>query len=118
MSESNSSAATPATPQIVHEAEAQRQHIRINLPASISVQGHNFKLADWSVGGVSLLIDGATPSFLQAGTTTEANMHFEFLGFSLTVPTQLEINASSGNRVGCKFVNMDRNHVCLCAFVG
>ena len=100
-----------ASPQMVHEAEAQRQHIRISLPASVVIDGNAYNLADWSVGGISVLQDGSgrLPAHLREGTTTDATLLFEFFGFSLNVPIQLEVNATGGNRIGCKFVNMDRN---------
>ena len=42
-----------ATVQIVHEAEAQRQHARYRLPARVKVNGGTYEIRD-SVGGFSI----------------------------------------------------------------
>ena len=65
MTESAKNTATlSGTPQLVHETEAQRQHIRISLPASIHIDGKNYTLADWSVGGISVILNkGAIENF-------------------------------------------------------
>lgn len=98
------------SPQLVHEAEAQRQHIRISLPASIHIDGNNYTLSDWSVGGISVVLDkdATTPTQLQTGSTVQAILQFSFDGFALSVPVTMEACERNGDRVGCKFVNTDR----------
>lgn len=105
------SAAVSATPQVVHEAEAQRQHIRISLPASVYIASRNYALADWSVGGISLLLDEGElpPAHLAQGSNIDGYLQFQFNGFSLSVPVKMEVGFTKGNRVGCKFTDMDRN---------
>jgi alginate biosynthesis protein Alg44 len=111
MSNTESPKKLETSPQLVHEAEAQRQHIRINLPASAYIEGKNYQLSDWSVGGISLVLEKGenTPSYLQEGQTTQAHLQFQFDGFGITVPVKLSINSVRGNRVGCQFIEMDRN---------
>src|SRR5215210_6143831 len=48
------SAVRAATVQVVHEAEAQRQHARYRLPARVRVNGTTYTIHDWSVGGFSI----------------------------------------------------------------
>ena len=99
-----------AVPQMVHEAEAQRQHIRINLPASIHINGANYPLSDWSVGGISILPDnGRLPAGVGKGSTVEGILQFQFDGFALSVPSTLEIGFANNDKIGCKFSAMDRN---------
>lgn len=99
------------TPQVVHEAEAQRQHIRINLPASIYIDGHHYGLTDWSAGGISITLrpGEAAPANAQQGAKINGTLQFQFDGFVLSVPAQLEIGFVTDGRLGCKFVDMDRN---------
>ncbi|MDG1287753.1 MAG: HlyD family efflux transporter periplasmic adaptor subunit [Rickettsiales bacterium] len=104
--------ASNAAPQMVHEAEAQRQHIRINLPASVHIDGQNYPLADWSVGGISVVLEGnmsAPATMREKGSVVDSILQFQFDGFALSVPVQLEVGFTSDDRIGCKFVNSDRN---------
>ncbi len=99
-----------AVPQMVHEAEAQRQHIRINLPASIHISGTNYPLSDWSVGGISILpANGQLPSGMSEGSQIDGVLQFQFDGFALSVPAVLEVGFVSHDKLGCKFNTMDRN---------
>ena len=38
-------------PQIVHEAEVHRQHIRLKIPIQVEIDGVRYTVDDWSVGG-------------------------------------------------------------------
>ena len=38
-------------PQIVHEAEIHRQHVRLRIPIAVEVDGTRFTVDDWSMGG-------------------------------------------------------------------
>ncbi len=108
----NPTESVSATPQMVHEAEAQRQHIRINLPASIHINGQNYPLADWSVGGISVVLENgvsAPADMRQNGSVVDSVLQFQFEGFALSVPVQLEVGFVNADRIGCKFVNSDRN---------
>lgn len=99
-----------AVPQMVHEAEAQRQHIRINLPASVYVGGENYALSDWSVGGISILSkDGRLPSGAAQGSVIDGALQFQFDGFALSVPCKMSVEFANQQKIGCKFVDLDRN---------
>ncbi len=99
-------------PNLVHEAEAQRQHIRIPLPAQVTVAGITIPAADWSNGGVGLQLPEsvAFPLQFQHGNKLDATIYFPFEGFGMSLPVMLEItyaDAAKG-RVGCKFEGMNR----------
>lgn len=99
-----------AVPQMVHEAEAQRQHIRISLPASIHINGINYPLADWSVGGISILpANGQLPSGVTEGSNIDGVLQFQFDGFALSIPAKMEAGFVRHDKIGCKFNSMDRN---------
>ncbi len=99
-----------SAPSMVHESEAQRQHIRINLPASVLINGHHYRLDNWSVGGISINLEGdlAAPNLAQ-GANYDGVLHFSFDGFNINVPCKLHVSSATSKRVGCKFVEGDRN---------
>ncbi len=100
------------SPNLVHEAEAQRQHIRIPLPVHVSVAGITVVAMDWSNGGVGLQLPDGTPfpKELQQGHKLDATILFPFEGFGMSLPVRVEITYSDANkgRVGCRFVEMNR----------
>ena len=38
-------------PQIVHEAEVHRQHVRLRIPIAVEIDGTRYSVDDWSMGG-------------------------------------------------------------------
>jgi alginate biosynthesis protein Alg44 len=99
-------------PTIVHEAEAQRQHIRIPLPVRVEIAGVVVTAMDWSNGGVGLQMpEGINfPAQFKQGNVLDATLMFPFEGFGMTLPVTVEItyaDAQSG-RIGCRFHNLNR----------
>ena len=41
-------------PQIVHEAEIHRQHVRLRIPIAVEIDGTRFGVDDWSMGGLGV----------------------------------------------------------------
>ncbi len=97
--------------QLVHEAEAQRQHVRVALPAIIEINGHNYATNDWSVSGVSLQ-SGDAPA-LKAKKRYAAIMHFNFKGFNLSVPIELEVMHLKAETAGCRFSNQSERQISI-----
>ncbi len=101
-----------ANPNIVHEAEAQRQHIRIPLPVRVMIAGQTYMASDWSNGGVGLQVAEGTsfPMALALGSKCDAVIHFPFEGFGMTLPVQLRITHAGrdSGKVGCAFENLNR----------
>ncbi len=104
---------------IVHEAEVQRQHIRLQLPTEITVGEHTYSTYDWSSGGFGIQLnpagaDAAMQRFAQ-GTIAEGLMKFQFDGFQLVVPMQFEVRYcnTKQQRIGCRFTNVDKRHIAI-----
>ena len=118
---------TAYTKPIVHEAEVQRQHVRLQLPISITIRGIASDVLDWSNSGVAF---ATAPYHIQqivfnAGETLDATLVFSFGGFTLHVPVLCEVRHlnSDGSRVGCRFQGMsERNlsimHYLVSAYIG
>lgn len=99
---------------MVHEAEAQRQYVRVNLPAAATIENEHYKLEDWSVGGISLLIPSdmtKLPSYIREDALLDTQLHFMFDGFALNIPVQLRVQHvdTSKGKIGCEYENMPRN---------
>lgn len=107
------------TASIVHEAEVQRQHIRLQLPAEIELQGKRYTTYDWSSGGFAIQLPGSGAdellSRLPVGKIDEGKMRFVFDGFELMVPMQFEVRYSGAQqkRIGCRFTNVDKRHIAI-----
>lgn len=94
---------------IVHEAETQRQHVRIRLPLQVEIDGHSYPAADWSKAGLALKLDSNTRTAdLRRGHTYAAVLHYPFDGFALSMPVDLEVTQrdETANRAGCRFLHL------------
>ena len=91
----------------VHEAEAQRQHVRLRIPVNI-VLDENYQTYDWSVGGFA--IDTAEP-FDKDDSPMDLTLQFKFRGFSMQLELQAELRHTSRlkdgtYRSGFQFINV------------
>ena len=41
-------------PQVVHESEVHRQHVRLKIPIGIEIDGSRYDVDDWSMGGFGI----------------------------------------------------------------
>ena len=65
-------------PQIVHEAEIHRQHVRLRIPIGVEIDGTRFGVDDWSMGGLGV----ASPiSSRQPGERFAVRLIFPFEDF-------------------------------------
>ena len=69
-------------PQIVHEAEIHRQHVRLRIPIAVEIDGTRFGVDDWSMGGFG--VAGPITS-RQPGERFPARLIFPFEDFELTL---------------------------------
>jgi alginate biosynthesis protein Alg44 len=96
---------------VVHEAEAQRQHPRVRIPATLHVgpngRGHAYRVLDVSLGGFAFDSNGDDYRFdsMHRGTLDFA---IEPLGLSLPVNFSVRNLDRTGRRIGCEFQDMDR----------
>ena len=101
--------------QAQQQEQSQRTHIRLDLPISVMVEDTRLKVIDWSHSGIAF--NSATLAarnvILRKEDVIQAELLFEFEGFSLRVPLQCEVRYVNGGatRVGCKFYQMDKKNI-------
>src|SRR3546814_14213773 len=96
-------------PNVVHEAEAQRQHPRVRVPGIIHVAQsggeHRYALHDLSAGGLSFVVtDGAR---FKIGDTYRARLSFTVAPVAFVLPLSFQVRnlGGAGKRVGVVFQN-------------
>lgn len=108
--------------QIVHEAEVQRQHVRLQVPVKIKIGGEEVEAHDWSVSGLSVHVPVSPP---QENTRHSGVMIFEFGDFNMSIDfeaevrhvSQISVSGGTSNRVGMEFVNMSMRQTSLLRYV-
>lgn len=98
--------------QIVHESEAQRQHVRLPIPAVVEIDGVTYATKDLSSGGISVL--DVKGSYTQ-GQNISLRLVLPFKNFSLDTVVDAEVlyaNAAEGI-LGCQFVALDAEQLSL-----
>jgi alginate biosynthesis protein Alg44 len=103
---------TQTPPQIVHESETQRQHVRLQLPAMVDIQGIKYHVKDLSSGGVAVRdIDvDITP-----GKQTRLSLLLPFNDFTLdvTVSAQVQYVDKARKIIGCRFVDLNPGQIAI-----
>ncbi len=99
-------------PQVVHEAEVHRQHIRLQIPITIEIDGARYTVDDWSMGGFGI---NSEMTSRQPGERFPARMIFPFEDFevSLRVDCQMVYIVDDNTRFGCKFFGLSQGQVSL-----
>lgn len=98
--------------KIVHESEAQRQHVRLPFPVRAEINGTIYATKNMSPGGVS--VENITGDF-SAGKKIPVTLKIPFDNFSIDVNVEAEVlhyDAQQKN-LGCRFVNLNANHISL-----
>lgn len=97
---------------IVHESEAQRQFVRIPLPAKAEINGKEYAVKDLSSGGIGL--KDVTEIF-DRGQTVRMTLILPFNDFSLDAHLEAQVQSvDSGARlVGARFVNMTASQISI-----
>jgi alginate biosynthesis protein Alg44 len=96
---------------VVHEAEAQRQHPRVRIPATLHVgpngRSRAHRVTDVSLGGFAFEADERDYRF---DSTHKGTLDFaiEPIGLSLPVTFSVRNLDHTGRRVGCEFQDLDR----------
>ncbi len=109
--------------QIVHEAETQRQHVRLQLPIEVEIGDTVYNADDWSHSGIALHWPddslGSGNSTVSIGQHLQGTLRFPFPEFGLTVPIDLEVrNINADNRrVGCRFTNLGERQTSLLQYL-
>lgn len=99
-------------PQIVHETEVHRQHVRLKIPIQVEVDGVRYQVDDWSMGGFGIESDITSR---QPGERFPAKLTFPFEDFEivLRLDCQMVYVLSDTNRFGCRFVSLSRDQIGL-----
>ena len=106
---------------VVHEAEVQRQYVRVRVPAYVTINGHPVECFDWSVAGMGVHITHE----LEPGTRVSGNMEFDFDGFKMEIDFHAEVrHVSEANvegrsvtRAGLEFVDLSSRSQTLLRYV-
>jgi alginate biosynthesis protein Alg44 len=103
-------------PQIVHEAETHRQHVRLRIPIVIEIDGTRYGVDDWSMGGFG--VAGPITS-RQPGERFPARLIFPFEDFELTLrlDCQMVYVLPDDSRFGGRFLALSQGQVALFRYV-
>ena len=96
-------------PQIVHDTEVHRQHVRLKIPIQVEIDGIRHQVDDWSVGGF------AVESVLTSRKPDErfwVRLIFPFEEFELTMRREARmVYVDQGHgRFGCDFLAVSERH--------
>lgn len=96
-------------PQIVHESEVHRQHIRLKIPIQVEVDGVRYQVDDWSVGGFGV---ESVMTSRQPGERFSVRLIFPFEEFEMTMrlDTRMVYVDQDHGRFGCAFMGMTKEH--------
>jgi alginate biosynthesis protein Alg44 len=103
-------------PQVVHEAEIHRQHVRLRIPIVIEIDGTRFGVDDWSMAGFG--VAGPITS-RQPGERLPARLIFPFEDFELTLrlDVQLVYLLPELPRFGGRFLALSQGQLSLFRFI-
>lgn len=98
--------------QIIHEAETQRQFVRLQLPASVLIGEQKFTIKDLSSGGLAIRdVDKA----IAKGQTIALTLILPFAGFAIDVDLKADIQYidKKTNVAGARFVDLTSNQISI-----
>jgi len=96
--------------EIVHESEAQRQHVRVNLPVKASVNGKSYNVKDISAGGIQFI---AVPDKYKKNDTFTCALSFPFQGFDLQTNIPCVVEFSDKEILGCAYAQLTDSQISL-----
>ena len=96
-------------PQIVHETEVHRQHVRLKIPIQVEIDGIRYQVDDWSIGGL------AVESVMTSRKPDEkfsVRLIFPFEEFEMTMRREARmVYVDQGHgRFGCDFLAVSERH--------
>jgi alginate biosynthesis protein Alg44 len=101
---------TAVNVNVVHESEAQRQHARVKIPASLHYLNKNRErieqpISDISAGGFSFA-DSKQP--IQVGDFYKGRLQFKLDSLNLGIDIEFQVRSvdSESARIGCQFHNL------------
>src|SRR4051795_7854328 len=99
-------------PQIVHEAEVHRQHVRLRIPIAVEIDGTRYAVDDWSMGGVGV---ASLITSRQPGERFPARLIFPLEDFEIALRLQRQMVYVEPDlpRYGCRFLALSQGQVSL-----
>ena len=99
-------------PQIVHEAEVHRQHVRLKIPIQVEIDGVRYTVDDWSVGGFGV---ESIMTSRQAGEHFPVRLIFPFEDFEMSMrfDARMVYADQAHGRFGCAFLNLSRDQTAV-----
>ena len=99
-------------PQVVHEAEVHRQHVRLKIPISVEIDGAAFTVDDWSMGGFGI---SSEMTSRQPGERFPVKLIFPFEDFEVTLrlDCQMVYILDESSRFGCRFLGLSQGQIAL-----
>ena len=103
-------------PQIVHEAEIHRQHVRLRIPIVIEIDGTRYGVDDWSMGGFG--VAGPITS-REPGERLSSRLIFPFEDFELTLRLEIQMVYALPElpRFGGRFMALSQGQLSLFRFI-
>jgi alginate biosynthesis protein Alg44 len=97
-------------PQIVHESEVHRQHVRLKIPIQVEVDGIRYQVDDWSVGGFGV---ESVMTSRQAGEHFPVKLIFTFEEFDMTMrfDARMVYADQDHGRFGCAFLGVSQQQM-------
>lgn len=99
---------------LVHEAETQRQYIRIELPAKVTIAECDHKLLNLSLGGFKIEVRDADMAVtVNEKGDQDALISFDFNAFSFSITCRAKPVHSEGLEIAYKFTDLPPQQVSL-----
>jgi len=99
-------------PQVVHEAEVHRQHVRLKIPIQVEIDGVRYQVDDWSMGGFGV---ESVMTSRQPGEKFSARLFFPFEDFDMSMrfDARMIYADQEHGRFGCAFVSISQDQTAL-----
>lgn len=99
-------------PQIVHEAEVHRQHVRLKIPIQVEIDGVRYQVDDWSMGGFGV---ESVMTSRQPGEKFPARLFFPFEEFDMSMrfDARMIYADQEHGRFGCAFLSISKDQSAL-----
>jgi len=99
-------------PQVVHEAEVHRQHVRLKIPIQVEIDGVRYQVDDWSMGGFGV---ESVMTSRQPGEKFSARLFFPFEDFDMSMrfDARMVYADQEHGRFGCAFVSISQDQAAL-----
>ena len=97
-------------PQIVHESEVHRQHVRLKIPIQAEVDGIRYQVDDWSIGGFGV---ESVMTSRQPGERFPVKLIFMFEEFDMTMrfDARMVYADQDHGRFGCAFLGVSQQQM-------